>query len=487
MPINDLTSVRYLWYLFYPFMLFIPVMLFWIGLEVGFWRQTKVFGALKWIPFIISGILLVLVLTNDLHQWVFEFYNGIAVFEEYGYKLGYIFIFAWSVLLIFAFVALTARRYPNRPKRNYLPVVAVLLLGIVYCWGYGSNIPAFHGLELTLSYSIIALAFIESSLRTGLIRGNTKYETLFRYAAMDLHILNDRFESEYATIVSVPLPPEIASEIQRTESRKNEFAKLNISHDENVIYASLQIRGGYAVITERRDEVIRLQGVLSERSAELAERNSVLQSARDTLSERSKIIARQALVAITEQTLKEKTDEITAIMNTIPNLTDVGSDTETYRKLAKVKLLVNYCKRRGNLMLLEMEDPFSDTATLALWLKETLMEARACGISGMVSESGAFSIPMHFAVLCYNVFQSVIERSLENSDVIILTGLTASAEAITLRLAITAAQPLVKELFEPRGRDLDTFCQHRGTCEITTEDERLIFLITVPVGGELDV
>jgi hypothetical protein len=235
------------------------------------------------------------------------------------------------------------------------------------------------------------------------------------------------------------------------------------------------------------DEVVRLQGVLNERGAELAERNSILLRARDTLSERSKVIARQSLMAITEQTLKEKTDEITAIMNTIPDLTDAGSDTLTYRKLAKVKLLVNYCKRRGNLMLLEMEDAFSDTAALALWLKETLTEAESCGISGMVSENGAFPIPMNYAVLCYNVFQSVVERSLENSDVIILTGLTADAGFVTLRIAITAAQPLNKQHFEPKGRALETWREHRGTYEITSEDERLIFLITVPVGGEVDV
>lgn len=66
------TAIRYLWYLYYLPMLFIPILALLVALSLGKpddYRLPKAACAL-WI---ISGALLLLVLTNDLHQLVFTF------------------------------------------------------------------------------------------------------------------------------------------------------------------------------------------------------------------------------------------------------------------------------------------------------------------------------------------------------------------------------------------------------------------------------
>ena len=65
--VTDLTVARYIWYLYYLPMLFIPLLGVYIALSLGKseeYRLTEKAGFLVAVP----GILFLLVITNDLHQ-----------------------------------------------------------------------------------------------------------------------------------------------------------------------------------------------------------------------------------------------------------------------------------------------------------------------------------------------------------------------------------------------------------------------------------
>lgn len=76
--VTDLTVARYIWYLYYLPMLFIPLLGVYIALSLGKseeYRLTEKAGFLVAVP----GILFLLVITNDLHQQVVAFSSGMCL------------------------------------------------------------------------------------------------------------------------------------------------------------------------------------------------------------------------------------------------------------------------------------------------------------------------------------------------------------------------------------------------------------------------
>ena len=52
----------------------------------------------KWLFYLTAGLLLLLVLTNDLHQWVFTFPDAGLSDDAYSYGPGYYVVAAWEIL-----------------------------------------------------------------------------------------------------------------------------------------------------------------------------------------------------------------------------------------------------------------------------------------------------------------------------------------------------------------------------------------------------
>lgn len=91
-------AVRYLWYLFYLPMLFVPMLALLIAMSLGKPDKYKFPKGMS-ILWIISGVLLLLVLTNDLHQFVFTFPKDAAVWTDKnnGYSVGYFISVGWQI------------------------------------------------------------------------------------------------------------------------------------------------------------------------------------------------------------------------------------------------------------------------------------------------------------------------------------------------------------------------------------------------------
>ena len=72
--------IRYLWYLFYLPMLFVPMLALLIAMSLGKPDTYRLPGSTA-VLWLISGALLLLVLTNDLHQLAFVFLSLIHISE----------------------------------------------------------------------------------------------------------------------------------------------------------------------------------------------------------------------------------------------------------------------------------------------------------------------------------------------------------------------------------------------------------------------
>ena len=95
--IDNTDAERLLWYFYYFPMLFIPMLSVFVSQSLG---KGEDFRLPRWtkLLYLPTLLLLLLVLTNDLHQQVFSFPSGILSDREYRYEVGFFFVLGWEVL-----------------------------------------------------------------------------------------------------------------------------------------------------------------------------------------------------------------------------------------------------------------------------------------------------------------------------------------------------------------------------------------------------
>ena len=129
--------MRYLWYLYYLPMLFIPLLSVFVSLSLG---KPDNFRLPKWTKFLYipTAALLLLVLTNDLHQLVFVFPEDAVVWgDDYSYAFGYFLTVGCIVLcMITTLVTMLIKcRIPHSRTvlmLPFIPTMVVLIYGVLY-------------------------------------------------------------------------------------------------------------------------------------------------------------------------------------------------------------------------------------------------------------------------------------------------------------------------------------------------------------------
>ena len=89
--IENTDAERWLWYFYYFPMLFIPMLSVFVSRSLG---KGEDFRLPRWtkLLYLPTLLLLLLVLTNDLHQQVFSFPSGVLSDQAYRYESGYFFV-----------------------------------------------------------------------------------------------------------------------------------------------------------------------------------------------------------------------------------------------------------------------------------------------------------------------------------------------------------------------------------------------------------
>ncbi len=175
-------AIRYLWYLFYLPMLFVPMLALLVAMSLGKPDDCRLpeWTAVLWI---ISGALLLLVLTNDLHQLVFTFPKDAAVWSDtnHGYGIGYFPVVGWQVLcgvsalgvMLFKCRLKNGRRrlWPAIPMAISLTYLALNYLGVQWLKALFGDVTAFQSLMYMLCF--------EACIACGFIHSNSRYADLF--------------------------------------------------------------------------------------------------------------------------------------------------------------------------------------------------------------------------------------------------------------------------------------------------------------------
>ena len=182
--VTDLTVARYLWYLYYLPIIFIPLLGVYIAIFLGKSENYQL-SKKSWLLSLIPAALFLAVITNDLHQQVFVFESGIPGVPDnkvFFHRPVYFVILVWVVgCVCFSIVQLLKKtRLPSIGKRRMMPFVlscVMLLYGVLYLLGFQVVRDVFG--DMNVMFCLFYAAIYESCIHCRMIQSNTGYVELY--------------------------------------------------------------------------------------------------------------------------------------------------------------------------------------------------------------------------------------------------------------------------------------------------------------------
>lgn len=182
--VTDMTVARYLWYLYYLPIIFIPLLGVYIAIFLGKSENYQL-SKKSWLLSLIPAALFLTVITNDLHQQVFVFESGIPGVPDNKvvfHRPVYFVILVWIVgCVCFSIVQLLKKnRLPSIGKRRMMPFVlscVMLLYGVLYLLGFQVVRDVFG--DMNVMFCLFYAAIYESCIHCRMIQSNTGYVELY--------------------------------------------------------------------------------------------------------------------------------------------------------------------------------------------------------------------------------------------------------------------------------------------------------------------
>ena len=178
--VTDLTVARYLWYLYYLPILFIPLLGAYTAIFLGKSEDYQL-SRKSWLLSLIPTALFLAVITNDFHQQVFSFASGIPGVPDnkvFFHRPLYFVSVGWMIGCVFfsVFQLLKKTRLPSIGKRRMMPFVlscVMLLYGALYLLGFQVIRDVFG--DMNVMFCLFYAAIYESCIHCRMIQSNTGY------------------------------------------------------------------------------------------------------------------------------------------------------------------------------------------------------------------------------------------------------------------------------------------------------------------------
>lgn len=393
---------RYLWYLYYLPMLFIPMLAVYVSISLG---KPENFRLPKWslIFYIPTLICLVLVLTNDLHQLVFTFPAGeIWSDKNNGYNVGYYIVFAWNVICALTAFVIMAVMSRKSTREKYLPII-ILSASIIYALIYagGAEWMQLIGGDITAAQCLMFTGIFESCIRCGLIRVNTGYGTLFEAGTLGAQITDADCIVRYTSTDARRFSQEVM----------NRATNKTVSLDKNTLLKSHKIDGGYVFWQEDIAEITELLEKLEKNKEKIAQGNAIERENYDVKLKINSAREKNRLYGLlSQQTARqiEQISELLASYDTEPN------DEKRRSLLAKIAVLGAYVKRRGNMMFIMENAEIIDISELSRSLDESFANIKLLGAECAVDCPNNGLILGRDAARVYDFFEAVTEASMNS-------------------------------------------------------------------------
>ncbi len=390
--------IRYTWYLYYVPQLFIPTLFFVVSYSLGKREESRKRGAI--VAFAVSAVLVLLVLTNDLHQTVFRFDGRPFTEHNYSHQPVFYLVWGWMVLLALASTVLILVKCRVNEKKKFviLPLVAISVAFLyAVLTAAGNPVVKVIAGDMTVSFCVLYMFIIESCLRSGLIRISTGYEELFRRSTIRAQILDDDYKTFLSSGDAVTYP------IQTI--RETEWGPVLL--EDGIRLSNFKIRGGHFLWQEDTTELFNVMQELDEAKKDLEARNAVLAEAYNAERNLHRLEAQNNLYDSIQKKTRKQINMLSRLLRDYRNAETPGERTEILRRII---VLGVYIKRRNNLIFISEQSDKIPVRELELCFEETVNDLELAGIRSSCFISAGDEIPTKIATEIYDFYEKICEE-----------------------------------------------------------------------------
>ena len=428
--IGNTDAERRLWYFYYFPMLFIPMLSVFVSQSLG---KDEAFRLPRWtkLLYIPTLLLLLLVLTNDLHRQVFSFPSGVLSDGEYRYEKGYYFVLGWEALCAAFSLVLMVRscRVPHSRRIRWLPLVP-FALSLAYAYAYAKKVYWVWVLagDMTVSQCLIFASIFECCIQCGLIQSNLGYDELFEATSLPVQITDHALCTKYASIaMQKPLP----------QSELRHMQQDTVQLDDDTLLKRHRLRSGWVFWKEDISALNQIRKELELTRDELRDTGDVLAAENAQRARWLKLTEENRLYDMMEaQTARQ----IAMLRDLLTELQRTEDSDRAIRLLGQIIIIGTYIKRRSNLIFVGVQRGAISVQELRLCLNESSENISVYGADCKTIVKGEGQLTVEQATQIYDLFEAVVEMGLESLRAL-LTSIEVGKQ-VEVTLCVSAAEPL---------------------------------------------
>ena len=428
--IENTDAERWLWYFYYFPMLFIPMLSVFVSRSLG---KGEDFRLPRWtkILYVPTLLLLLLVLTNDLHQQVFSFPSGVLSDREYRYEGGYFFVMGWEALCAgFAFLSMAKNcRIPRSRRIRWLPLVP-LALSLAYACAYVKKVYWVWVLagDMTVSQCLIFASILECCIQCGLIQSNLGYDELFEATSLPVQITDQAFCSQYVSVaMRGALPP--------NELRQMRVDTIHLGDD--TLLKRHRLRSGWVFWKEDISALNQIRKELELTRDELRDTGDVLAAENAQRARWLKLTEENRLYDMMEaQTARQ----IAMLRDLLAELRKTEDPDRARHLLGQAIIIGTYVKRRSNLIFVGVQRGAISVQELRLCLNESSENISVYGADCKAIVKGEGQLTVEQATQVYDLFEAVVETELESLRALLIS--IEVGKRVEVALCVAAVEPL---------------------------------------------
>lgn len=378
-------------YAYYAPITMIPMLIFQVALYLNVQENESILPVWRWL-WLPCGILIVLFISNDLHQWVFAFPDGLNELsrtDNSRHMPVYWCFVVWAAGLLFATLLVFIRkcRLPRSGIRPIIPLLPVAIGTVILLLSLVGRSPRLMGIKLWNIgelYAFMGFGFLEACIGIGFIPSNRHYRQVF--SRLDFPA---RIEDIQGNI------------LYETDKSPDDFAR-----NSDMQLHTAAISGGRVSWLIDLAQLHRLDRELEHTVEQLESRNSLLREEATLREEKEQHETRSRLYAHVAQAVAPQLDLVERLLTEHPD-----ADPNT---LARIAVLNAYIKRRGNLELMAEDTQQISSRELMLAIHESFIYTELCGVETYADCSKEYNVPSKLIIDAYTGFEQLLELMLDH-------------------------------------------------------------------------
>lgn len=431
------TALRLGWYLYYIPMILIPTVSVFLALHIRKPEDYRIPGKLWMAMAGIAVFLILAVLTNDLHQQVFRFPEGLEMGnKKYRYGPLYVLLVIWDGgCALTTLVSILQQSRTERSRRYAWMPFGVLGLIFLYTAVSFFQFPLWKLLcgDITSAYCLLYVILLESCILSGMIPVNTGYEEMFQVCTATAQITDLEYEIRYRSGKGLEKQE---SPISKEMMKQTEQGPVILQ--EGIRLSGAPVRGGHVLWQEDISELLKNLKELEDAAEELKDANLLEEENMKASRRLERLkVKNQLYDLVRTQTQRQ----IQILSGLVSRYCEESSPGEQRRILGKMVVVGAYLKRRSNLIFLTCQNSRISIRELVLCIEESMRSLTLYGVDCACRDRADGTISGTAAMEVYDFFERVVETALETLEAL-QAGIEPVEGGMVLRLCIECGTEL---------------------------------------------